>query len=142
MVKVQHFTENFEQNVQHAGERVEQYKESSDFRKAPEREVVKKSFRREQAPPSPPPNASKDDKDEKKKKDSAEEVGSFLPDYFEGGDVEGMKDAVGRLTDTALHGSLEKSLKDARKLTPFLEDAFHDALVDKLLPEMKKRGLL
>ncbi|MAF79689.1 hypothetical protein CL629_01270 [bacterium] len=143
MVKVQHFTENFEQNVQHAGERVQEYKESPDFREAPKREVVKKSLRQEKAPLPPPPSASQDEDDDvKKEKDSPENMNSFLPDYFNGGDAEGMGEAVGRLAETALHGNLEKSLKDARKLTPFLEDAFHDSLVDKLLPEMKRRGII
>lgn len=133
MVKVQDFSaEGFEKNIQHAGERVRVYKENPSFREAPEREVVKKSFQSQVAlpPSSGAPEIAEED------------TSPFLPDYFLGGDADGMKEAVLRLVETALHGDLEKSLKDARKLSPYLEDAFHDALVDKLVPEMQRRGLI
>lgn len=137
MVKVQDFAaEGFEKNIQHAGERVREYKESPSFREAPEREVVKKSFQPQVAPP-PSPGVSQAAQDQ-----DVQDSSSFLPDYFLGGDEDGMKEAVLRLAETALHGDLEKSLKDARKLSPYLEDAFHDALVDKLVPEMQRRGLI
>ncbi|MEK7077088.1 MAG: hypothetical protein AAB967_02555 [Patescibacteria group bacterium] len=147
MVKVQDFSGppvggGFEKNIQHAGERVRVYKENPSFREAPEREVVKKSFQPQVVPPpSPgvPPAAGDGSGNEQGLSEDAE---FFLPDYFLGGDADGMKEAVLRLAETALHGDLEKSLKDARKLSPYLEDAFHDALVDKLVPEMRKRGLL
>lgn len=137
MVKVQDFSaEGFEKNIQHAGERVRAYKENPSFREAPEREVVKKSFQLGASPPLPP-GVSQVAQDQ-----DVQDSSSFLPDYFLGGDADGMREAVLRLAEIALHGDLEKSLKDARKLSPYLEDAFHDALVDKLVPEMQRRGLL
>ncbi len=142
MVKVQDFSaEGFEKNIQHAGERVRAYRESPNFREAPEREVVKKSFQLEGSFPfsGVPQSSSVSDS---ARDGGDEEQASFLPDYFLGGDSDGMREAVLRLAETALHGDLEKSLKDARKLSPYLEDAFHDALVDKLVPEMRRRGLI
>ena len=44
--------------------------------------------------------------------------------------------------DMVFEKGLEVALKEAGKQTPFIEDAFHDALVDKLLPELKKRGIV
>lgn len=141
MVKIQDFSGppvggGFEKNIQHAGERVQTYKESPSFREAPEREVVKKSFQ-PQATPPPSSGASQVAQDQ-----DVQDSSSFLPDYFLGGDSDGMREAVTRLAEIALHGDLEKSLKDARKLSPYLEDAFHDALVDKLVPEMRRRGMI
>ena len=37
---------------------------------------------------------------------------------------------------------ITKAVNEARKYPPFVEDAFHDALIDKFLPELKKRGII
>jgi len=142
MVKVQDFSaEGFEKNIQHVEERVRAYKESPSFREAPEQEVVKKSFQLEASLPSLRASQSSVMSGSAQDDESGKQE-SFLPDYFLGGDLDGMREAIMRLAETALHGDLEKSLKDARKLSPYLEDAFHDALVDKIVPEMQRRGMI
>lgn len=142
MVKVQDFTaENFEQNLRHLGERVSEYKETTAPRpEVPEREIVKEALKHEPqgAPGSVPP----EEEALRQAQGGHNEGASLLPDYFEGGDEDGMREAVQRLAETALHGNLKSSLAAARKLSPYLEDAFHDALMDKVFPEMKKRGLI
>ncbi|MDP3725181.1 MAG: hypothetical protein Q8R20_01785 [Nanoarchaeota archaeon] len=142
MVKVQDFTAgNFEENIQHMGERVAEYKEGRDVRSAPEREIVKEALKYEpQAAPLPAGTSGSDDGSLAAPGNAARIP--LAPDYMHGGDAEGMREAVERLAETALCGDLKGSLKDARKLSPYLEDAFHDALVDKVFPEMKKRGLI
>ena len=143
MVKVQDFTAgNFEQNVQRLGERVEEYKEATGAHpETPEREIVKEALKYEPQPISPGVPALEEEA-LRQAQGGHNEVPSLLPDYFEGGDENGMREAVERLAETALHGDLKHSLMEARKLSPYLEDAFHDALVDKVFPEMKKRGLI
>jgi len=38
----------------------------------------------------------------------------------------------------AFHEGLEKAVREAKNHPPFIEDAFHDALVDRLLPILQK----
>ena len=145
MVKVQDFSAaNFEQNLGHVEGRVATYKEA--LRQAQgeipseisEREVVKEALKFESQIVLGAQTSSGNDDGVPSQSANT----SFLPDYFEGGDEDGMREAVIRLADTALRGNLKHALSEARKLSPYLEDAFHDALVDKILPEMKKRGLI
>ncbi len=141
MVKVQDFSAaNFEQSVRHVEERVGAYKEIAALHpETPEREIVKEALKFEPSPQAAPASAGTQANDDAP---SGSSVTSLLPDYFEGGDQNGMREAVMRLAEVALHGDLKGALQDARKFSPYLEDAFHDALVDKVLPEMKKRGLI
>ena len=46
------------------------------------------------------------------------------------------------LLQIATDDDVVKAVKEAKKYPPFIEDAFHDALIDKFLPEMKKRGII
>jgi len=46
------------------------------------------------------------------------------------------------LLDLALHEGLHKAHKEALASNPFVLDAFHDMLVGKLYPELKRRGIL
>jgi hypothetical protein len=65
----------------------------------------------------------------------------MLPEYLSD-DNSTVVDEVTSLIGIALQDDIEKALKSARKKTPFVEDAFHDALVDKVLPLLKERGLI
>lgn len=68
---------------------------------------------------------------------------SFLPAYLTGQNVdEKIKLEVERLVDMIFHQGIEKAVKESKKYPPFIEDAFHDALVDKLLPVLKERGII
>lgn len=131
---------NYEQNIGHVAERVAAERERTEFRKVPERKVVKEALKRE--PTSRLSSVSDGDEGAPQQPQDASGGISLLPDYFQGGSDVGMADAVERLAQTALHGDLKKSLREARKLSPYLEDAFHDALIDKVLPLMKERGVL
>ena len=67
----------------------------------------------------------------------------LLPEYME--DKEVTADAasvIKTLLGLVLHKGIVAGLKESRKYSPFIQDAFHDALADKLIPEMEKRGLL
>lgn len=68
--------------------------------------------------------------------------GSTLPNYFFDSDIaDGIKREVTKLVETALSDNLETAIKESRKHSAFVQDAFHDALVDKLMPELVKRGV-
>jgi hypothetical protein len=49
---------------------------------------------------------------------------------------------VERLVDLVFHESLEKAVKEAKRYPPFILDAFHDVLTDKLVPILIERGVL
>lgn len=66
---------------------------------------------------------------------------SPLPDYVESTGVE-TKLEIEYLLDLAFHKGLDRAVSEARKTSPFVLDAFHDALVGKLYPELRKRGIL
>ena len=64
-----------------------------------------------------------------------------LPQYAESAPAE-TKLEVEYLLDVAFHQGIVKATSEAMKSNPFVLDAFHDALVGKLYPELQKRGIL
>jgi len=64
-----------------------------------------------------------------------------LPQYVEDASPE-VKLEVEYLLDIAFHEGILKADREARKTSPFVLDAFHDALVKKLYPTLKEQGLL
>lgn len=66
---------------------------------------------------------------------------SSLPGYLSSDSGEVAK-AVTNLVGLVFSEGLDKAIEASRKHDPFIEDAFHDALVEKLVPELKKRGIL
>lgn len=66
---------------------------------------------------------------------------SPLPDYAKDAPAEA-KLEIEYLLDMALHHGIEKANNEAKKSIPFIMDAFHDALVTKLYPELQKRGIV
>lgn len=49
---------------------------------------------------------------------------------------------INRLVNLISSKGINQAIAEARKLDPFLLDAFHDALVDKLYEELASRGLV
>jgi len=132
-MKVQNFSENLEKSLDRLGKEVEKNLESPEVKAMPEREVVKRSVQNI-AKTLPPP--AKFDSEKEKKKD-------VLPEYFKDSDIEeDAEQAVRSLVKTAMEEDLEKAIRDSKKHSAFVEDAFHDALVDKLVPELRNRGIL
>ena len=64
-----------------------------------------------------------------------------LPQYVNDASPE-LKLEVEYLLDIAFHQGILKADREARKASPFVLDAFHDALVKKLYPTMKERGVV
>jgi len=165
MVKVQHFGgdsggggetdggNNFEKNIAHAGEQVTRYRENNpaEVRGMPEREQVKtalKGWGEEQAQAQDGHSNSDDSVGVSPPRagvvaDDGEGNDEFLPDYLKEGNV--APEAVEQvrvLLDMATRVDIERAIKEARGAGQFVEDAFHDALVDKILPVMKEKGLI
>jgi hypothetical protein len=64
-----------------------------------------------------------------------------LPSYLSQESPE-VKVEVERLVALALEEGITPAVTEAAKHSPFVLDALHDALVDKLLPELERRGAL
>ncbi|MBI1960842.1 MAG: hypothetical protein HYS43_01025 [Candidatus Liptonbacteria bacterium] len=67
--------------------------------------------------------------------------GGVLPSYTDAA-PDDVKLEAERLIDLALHRGVDVAATEARKKSPFVLDAFHDALTDRLYPEFKERGLV
>ncbi len=68
-------------------------------------------------------------------------ISSPLPQYAQDAPAE-TKLEIEYLIDLAIHQGLTKANAQARTSSPFVVDAFHDALVGKLYPEFERRGLI
>ncbi|MEK7626673.1 MAG: hypothetical protein AAB399_00705 [Patescibacteria group bacterium] len=142
MTKVKNFSENLEKGLVRLGHDVARQKESPEKTDLPEREIIKESLRsiaRTEANPPvegiPAPSASVSAPTSAPSED-------FLPNYLAPGDSEGIKKSLERLLQIAAKEDIVKAVNEAKKYPPFVEDAFHDALIDKFLPELKKRGII
>jgi hypothetical protein len=104
----------------------------------PEREIVRRSLEKvtaEIAPPSTPQVAPLSQ--------SQSGDGSLLPSYLVSNKTDPrVRFEIERLVDSVFHEGLEKAVKEAKKHPPFVLDAFHDALTDKLIPILIERGVL
>lgn len=139
MVKVQNFSEKAEPAIRAIGEHYEKVKERPEMNEKSEREIVKETLQslekvKEQPMPTPPSSTQATKKDEQ---------GQVFPKYIGStADDEEVKKQVEQLLGLVLEGKIIKALREAREKSPFIEDTFHDALVDKLIPELKKRGII
>lgn len=66
---------------------------------------------------------------------------SLLPNYVKAAPAE-TKLAVEKLLESTIHKGIVAATEEAKKSNPYILDAFHDALVEKLYPELQKRGLV
>ena len=65
----------------------------------------------------------------------------IFPNYLADASNE-IKFQIKELVDSLFHQGIEKVVKRAQRASPFVLDAFHDALTDKLHEELKKRKLI
>jgi hypothetical protein len=66
---------------------------------------------------------------------------SVLPDYAKTAPEE-IKSKIEKLIEMTFKEGLEKATKEAKKQSPFVLDAFHDSLVEKLYPILRQRGII
>lgn len=66
---------------------------------------------------------------------------SPLPAYTQSEPAD-VKLKIEKLLDLAWHKGIRHAAKEAALAGPLFLDAFHDSVIDKLYPELKKRGLL
>ncbi len=144
MVQIQNFSENLEKSFARLSNEIKETLDTPEFKDVPEREVVKESLRSfaEAAPvvqPSPAPSVASP----VAPVESHVSQDRFLPSYFsEGDESPEVKRTVEGLIQMVFDEDIEKAVNEAKRYPAFVEDAFHDALVDKLMPELRKRGIV
>lgn len=121
--------EVLEAEIQRLSAEIQKYKELPEAHVLTGQELVKKSIQATVPVPTPPPAQS------------PKQSSSKLPDYAADAPAEA-KLEVESLIDMAMYQGLDKANAEAMKSSPFIIDAFHDALAAKLYPEMQKRGIL
>jgi len=125
-------SESLEQDIRELERRLKDLREQKE--KPKPREIVKEYLAEKTRLPLPSSRqtspAPLDDEDKE-----------ILPDYLKKySDKE--KSIVRGLIQTAWQKGIEEATNEARRRGPFIMDAFHDALVDKLYDRLKQRGIL
>lgn len=108
--------------------------EPRETEKLPGREVLKESLQSlggTQPASAAAQKTSTSDEDEK----------VLLPSYLRAAPKD-IKLSVERLLELSIHKGVVPALKEAKKGDAYILDAFHDALVERLYPELQKRGLV
>lgn len=119
-----------ERDIARLTEEIGKHRESPELKGAESKELIRESLRSlTPEPAAPQPSVPKDD------------GSAVLPSYMRD-EPAATKLMVEELLELSLHTGITQGLKEARKAGPYILDAFHDALVDKLYPELKKRGIV
>ncbi len=131
--------QNFEHGVLEAdikrlSEEISEKRNLFEYKNLPERELIKKSLEPmiKQSPANRQPAVN-----------NQQSIASsqILPDYLKDFPTE-TKLQVEQLIDLTFHQGIEKVINRALRASPFILDAFHDALTDKFHEELKKRKLI
>ncbi|PIU98663.1 hypothetical protein COS61_00160 [Candidatus Wolfebacteria bacterium CG03_land_8_20_14_0_80_40_12] len=122
-----------ERDIERLGKEVKEKRNLPEHKDLSEKELVKQILQ-----PIVKPTAKID---ESSVRSTGQGEESFLPDYLKDSPAE-IKLQVEKLVDSVFHQGIEKTVKQANQAGPFILDAFHDALTDKLYEELKRRNLV
>ncbi|MBI2035568.1 MAG: hypothetical protein HYT12_02700 [Candidatus Liptonbacteria bacterium] len=127
-------SESFPQeDIERIREKAEQLKKSAEFENAAPRDVVKESIKQVFGLPSQSASTIQagpiNDHDEDK----------MLPEYMKT-EPEEIKEEVEKLIHLALTKSIDESVHEAWRHGSFVVDALHDALTDKVMPQLEMQG--
>lgn len=137
MVKIQHFSEAIEQNLSKIGTELTERHVEHESRKLSERERVSEVLKSvPEFKKTSPTSILEGGVQTTTPTDSG--VPAYVAASGAGEDVERQ---IESLVTLAFNEGIPEAIAKAKKLSPFIEDAFHDALIDHVVPELKKRGL-
>lgn len=121
-------------DIEKLGQQIQEKKSSPESQSVTDKDLIKQHLQpmvypqgRQAAPVVPAPAAQDEDK--------------YLPDYLKDAPQE-TKIQVEKLLEETIKSGLAKGISDAQKMPPFVLDAYHDALIDKLHDELKKRKII
>lgn len=136
MAMVRNFHEKLEKDLERVTAEMARRREHTP--ELPPREAFKQSLAAAVPPPLP---ADVPAETSVKAEASTKDDDARLPSYLSGESPE-VKAEVTRLVTLAFQEGLAPAVAAAAKKSPFMLDALHDALADKLLPELEKRGII
>jgi hypothetical protein len=128
------FEKTLESDITHLAEQVKNIRELPEMKNASEAEILKEAMK-----VFPRPGEEK--QPQSTTGPATDDVAGVLPAYAQNAAPE-TKLEIEYLIDVAFQHGLTKALADAKKSSPFVEDAVRDALAGKLYPELQKRGIL
>lgn len=132
--------EILEADIQRLVQEIKAQKERETIGNLSDKEIVKEALKSLADLPQSQPSQSQNQSSQSSQS-RLESSSSFLPDYIKDASPE-IKLEVEYLLDLAFHEGLAKANAEAKKSSPFILDAFHDALVGKIYPELQKRGIV
>ena len=138
MVRIANFNENLEQNIVKLNPEIKVQMESVESKDLSQKEIVKRSIKATADQIIPEPKTQSQIQDTSSDNDKSD----LLPDYLDKNTDLNIKEEVNNLIETFFNEGFESAIKKSKKVDAFIEDAFHDALAEKLIPELNKRGLL
>ena len=121
-----------ERDIERLSKEIAEKRNLPEYKGVPERELVKQALQ---------PIIRKDFTQTAQSAAQPTAEKSFLPDYLKDLSAE-TKLQVEQLIDLTFHQGIKKVVARARRANPFILDAFHDALTDKLYEELKSRNLI
>jgi hypothetical protein len=121
-----------EQDMRLLAREVQEHKNNPENRDMTDHEIVRKALETVTALPPPPAPAAPV---------SSQGPSGILPDYAKDATAENKLEIEYLVELAATRGILEAS-KIAQETSPFVLDAFHDALTGKLYDELVKSGVL
>jgi len=125
------FEKVLESDIEQLTAEVKMHQEKPELQGASSQEVIKQSIQSmTQTTPPVAPAAS-----------SGNVLQNPLPDYAASAPAE-TKLEIEHLLEMAFREGISKATAEAAKSNPFVLDTSHDALVGKLYPELKKRGIV
>ncbi|MFB6212796.1 MAG: hypothetical protein ABEI53_03220 [Candidatus Magasanikbacteria bacterium] len=140
---------NFHKKVERDIQRLESEiksnkKERSDLKKE---ELIKKSFQSASSQRTEKREVDYTDKKEEggEKKNKSEGFSEeILPEYIEEDEStnQDVELVVEKLIDLVFHKGIFYALRKSKEYPPFIQDAFHDALVEKLVPILEERDII
>ena len=128
-------TESFPQeNIEVLGRQIEKLKKEARFKEAQPKEIIKESLKVFNFTPAGGHNSSHTTDTTDHGEDE------LLPDYMKN-EPKATKEEAEGLLHIAIQKGIPASIKEAMRHGPYMLDALHDALVDKLYPILKERNL-
>ena len=121
-----------ERDIERLGREIAERKNLPENQKVPERELVKRAIA-----PVILQAQNKSQTDEKKEPEESRALPEYLKEI-----PEEIKIKVKDLINEVFNKGLVKTVQEAAKADPFVLDAFHDALTDKLFEELKARKII
>lgn len=134
---ISNFEQAIEVDLRRLAEDVKVRRERPELQGAGDREIVRHAIRAiaDGATAPPPAPASPQTASGKTT------INNPLPDYAASAPAE-TKLEIEYLLELAFKKGIAQANREAKKSSPFVLDAFHDALAGKLYEELKKRGMV